>query len=444
MRRIFLVPVLLVLLRGLPACGAESVSARLASAGRLGVSLAAAEDMEGKLGQLFIVNVDGFQYEGALAVHPAYVELAESLKVGGVIPHYGSASFAKIRDTNRELARRVPSLLIASDLVTLAGETPASTGRKTAKASFGDGYVGGFIGRYRSLPDDGFAGLAYLDAFVYRALGVNCAFGPTVDNSTEDGRTAQRAGALLSAYGRFGVQATLKHWPFIPAGTNLHRSSADTKVTAQELQGLTAVFRHLAPRADLMMSTHVFDSLVDPASLVTFSPSWLAMLRRDTGFRGLLVSDGLLMLRSYRALAAPPRPIPGLGSTEEDEYAGWVMRAILAGHDMVILEGTAWTTRKVFEKVLALACRSDGQAVELRERISASHARIMEFKRQHAAQINDSVDAPSDLVGEILETVSAVQDSSSAAAAMPDLDAFHRLKTEIDWVCRKLPFRARR
>lgn len=433
----------LLLLACSPAsCGAESLSARLSAAGTLGIGLAEAEDLEGKLGQLFIVNVDGFKYEGALAVHPLYIQLVESLKAGGVIPHYGSASFSKIRETNRELARRsAPSLLITSDLITLAPEGKAATGRDAPKASFGDGYVGGFIGRYDAAADGDFPKLAYLDAFVYRALGVNCAFGPTVDNSTGGARTAERAGALLSAYERFGVQATLKHWPFIPEGTNLHRSSGDTKATADEVRLLTAVFRRLAPRADLMMTTHVFDSLIDGGALVTFSPAWLSMLRRDTGFGGLLVSDGLLMLRSYRDLAAPPRPIAGLGDGEEDEYAGWAMRAILAGHDLLILESTLGTTRKVFEKVLALACRKDAQGRELRERISASHARIAEFKRRHAAELAAAVEAPVKLIDDILAAWPA---DGASGSSLLDLREFHRVKTEIDWVCRKLPFRGRR
>jgi hypothetical protein len=234
----------------------------------------------------------------------------------------------------------------------------------------------------------------------------------------------------------------LKHWPFIPAGTNLHKVSTDTKATATEVDGLTTVFRRLAPRADLMMSTHVFDSLIDPYSLVTFSPTWIARLRRDTGFKGLLVSDGLLMLRSYRELAAPPKPIPGLGGSAEDEYAGWAMRAILAGHDMLILESTAWTTRQVFGKVFALACRSDGR--ELRDRINASYARIQEFKRVHAAEIGAAVEAPVSLIDGILAAMPAETPAGASAAPFLDLREFHRLKTEIDWVCRKLPFRGRR
>jgi hypothetical protein len=116
-----------------PCFSEESFTDRIMAEGGLGIEASAARDLESKLGQLFIVNVDGFGYSGELAVLPGYIAMVKNLQIGGVIPHYGSHDFLRIRNTNRALAglTRLP-LLICADLVGIesAGKT----------ARFGDGY----------------------------------------------------------------------------------------------------------------------------------------------------------------------------------------------------------------------------------------------------------------------------------------------------------------
>ena len=116
---------------------------------------------------MLIVNVDGFGYGGSLALEPGFIPMIEKLQVGGVIPHYGSTDYQRIRRTNRALAAMTEQpLLICCDIVKIASPL-ARPGASPKIARFGDGYVGGFIGRFRGLPDEDFRRLAMLNAFTF-------------------------------------------------------------------------------------------------------------------------------------------------------------------------------------------------------------------------------------------------------------------------------------
>ncbi len=400
----------LLLCHRLPAAGPGFADA-LASRGRLAVSLEEARGLEAKLGQMLVVNVDGFGYNGPLALEPGFVPMVERLQVGGVIPHYGSTDWQKIRRTNRALAGMTGQpLLICCDIVRIA--LPAAKGAAATTARFGDGYVGGFIGRFRGLPDEDFRRLAGLNAFALAGLGVNVALGPTVDDSTGDSRTDDRARAVTAGLRRFGIIPVLKHYPFLPRGANLHRESPDTRIALRDVEKRAAVFRRLSSEAPILMTTHLVDSLVDP-DLVTFSAAWNRTLRTHTGFGGLLMSDGLLMLGNYTGASAALLDRPGAGISAEGP-AAWAARAVLAGHDLLIVEGTAAVTYKVFEGLLAEACGDTPVARQLRSRITEATARIARFKKQNAALLRRRVEVPDAAMALLGSLVPGDQDSASA------------------------------
>jgi beta-glucosidase-like glycosyl hydrolase len=359
-----------------------SFSDQLAAKGRLRVPVSRARELEARLGQLLIVNVDGFGTSGELALEPCFPPVLRRLQVGGVIPHYGSTSYERIRRTNRALSDMTDlPLLLCCDIVKLKGAERT--------ASFGDGYVGGFLGRWRALPDDELAMLARLNAFAFAAIGINTALGPTVDTSTGDTRTEARARTVIAALRAFGLEPVIKHFPFLPARANLHRQSPDTLLPPAEAARRYAIFEALAGDAGIMMTTHLYDSLVDK-SIVTFSAPWNGILRSRTGFRGLLMSDGLLMLKNYtdRSLVTGGPE----GSAGMDETARWAMRAILAGHDMVIVEGSAAQTARVFEGLLAAACGGTTAGAALRARIDDAYGRIAAWKTAHAGELRRRVE----------------------------------------------------
>ena len=404
--------------------GQSYLTTSLAMEGKLEISLVDAVRIERRLGQLLMVNVDGFGATGELAVTRGYLDLVERLQIGAVIPHYGRCDYEVIRATNAELRRRTKEpLLIASDIVTLC----AADG---SRASFGDGYVGGIIGKHRALDDRAFERLADLNAFVCKALGMSCALWPTLDSSTRDDRTVARARVVIDALSRQGVLVTLKHWPLVPQGVDLHRESVDVALPLPEIERVTAPFRELASRGDLLMTTHVYDSLVDDG-LVTLSPRWMQLLQDSVGFSGPIVSDGLFMLRSHRERASVGEALPGLGRSGDDEIAGWAARAILAGHDMVIVEGSAATSQHVFERLLELCCRDDELGGRLRERVLAAHAKVIELKRRRAADLSATVEVPPSLVDRIVALVAREQ------AGLADDAAYSRVAREIAAVHRK-------
>ncbi len=385
-----------LLLPPLPSRADTPVVDSLAAGGLLGIPIERARLLESELGQLFIVNVDGFGYLAEpLALEPDFAPMVERLQIGGVIPHYGTSDYGKIRRTNRALSgmTRLP-LLVCCDIVRLRS---TARGRPVA-AAFGDGYVGGFIGRFRAMPDDQFTNLASLSAFVFAAVGMNVALGPTVDDSTKDPSTESRAREVVGQLRRFGLQPVLKHFPFLPSGANLHRSSPDTKVPRDVAEKRFSVFRDLADAAPILMTTHLNDSRID-SSIVTFSPDWLGVLRRDTGFSGLLMSDGLLMLKNYAdrtGLGRDPR-LAGM-----DPTAAWAARAILAGHDLVIVEGSARQTIRAFNGVLSAACRGTPVGNDLAGRIEESYDRIRQFKTKNEAQLSRRIDVPASIIDKII------------------------------------------
>ncbi len=379
------------------AVGAEgSFVDGLASAHGLGIPLEQATRIQAELGQLLVINVDGFGYSGPLALAPGFADLVRKLQVGGVIPHYGSTDYARIARTNRALAAMTDQpLLICGDIVKLRGAAGV--------ASFGDGYVGGFLGRYRGLRDEELQTLAGLNAFVFAAIGMNVALGPTVDASTGEARVVERARLVIGQMDRFGIQPVLKHWPGLPPGANLHRESPDTRVPPAEVATRAQPFRELAGAAGIMMSTHFRDSLVD-AAIVTFSPTWTGLLRSQTGFGGLLMTDGMLMLRNYRdqgMLAAGPG-LPARETRGIDGTAVWAARAILAGHDMVILEGSVGQTTRAWEGLLRLACSGTPTGDRLAARIEESWKRVTDWKAARAALLRRSIQVPAATIQSII------------------------------------------
>ena len=202
----------LFVLAGALPCTSQQVSVdTLAAGGKLAIPREEALRLQAGIGQLLIVNVDGFGYAGPLALEPGFAPMVQRLQIGGVIPHYGSTSYERIRLTNRSLAGLTDlPLLICCDIVKLKG--PSRT------VSFGDGYVGGFLGKFRRLPDEQLRKLARLNAYAFAALGVNVSLGPTVDTSTGDRRTEERAQMAVDELKAFGIQVVLKHFPYLPTG----------------------------------------------------------------------------------------------------------------------------------------------------------------------------------------------------------------------------------
>ncbi len=394
----------------IPCHGQSTYADLLEAQGALGIGMEEARELESKLGQLLIVNVDGFGYDGPLALHPRFVPMVKDLQIGGVIPHYGSADFEKIRKTNRALAEMTSlPLLLCVDYIDVKG--PGGTVR------FGDGFVGGFIGRFSALRDGEFRTLARLNALMLAAAGVNVLLGPTVDDSTKDGRTVERARVVVDALRECGIQPVLKHYPYLPVKADLHSSSPDTRLPAEEVRRKTAAFSLLRGESEIMMVTHTFNSLMDGENIATFSSAWSAMARRRVVPPGFLMSDDLLMLSNYadrRAFSAKAGNTP----------AEWAQSAILAGDDFIIVSGSDTATYKVFEGVLRAAAEDSDRGRRLRQRIREAYGRIERFKESRMPYLTRSFDAS---LSDVRLAVSAVPADAVSARFTFDPGVMPRL-----------------
>lgn len=409
---------LLTIARATAGAAASTPVDALAAQGQLGIPVELARDIESKLGQLMIVNVDGFGATGDLALEPGFTDMVAELQIGGVIPHYGTTDYDRIRRTNRGLAAltRLP-LLLCCDIVKIRGDS--------GTASFGDGYVGGFLGKFKGLSDPSFDTLARLNAFVFAAIGINVALGPTVDASATDAHVAARARAAIARLREFAIAPVLKHFPYLPVGANLHRESPDTALSLAEAEKRFSIFEDLGGDADIMMTTHLYDSHID-RTLVTFSSKWNGLLRGETGFTGLLMSDGILMLKHYadrRALGGGPTGAEVAGL---DETARWALRAIFAGHDFIIVEGSPAQTRLVYNGLVLAACRSTPLGERLRRRIEESYARIEAWKTAHASILRRQVDVPYSSVASVIRVLPGP--STALASFRFDAAALARLE----------------
>jgi hypothetical protein len=342
---------------------------------------------EALVGQLIMASVDGSGYDGggdsALppAIHPDYYRMVRDLGIGAVLPHYSTRNALLIRASNRALASMsVPPLIIAADYIRLSAPSVSDPGL-SAEEEFGDGFSGGAIFGRRRLSDAEFEDAAERDASVHRLLGFTMALGPTMDASVRAADSTARAAALVAAYERNGVIACVKHYPFVPAGFNLHRETRPLEYSDAELLALEAPFIALAPRVRAVMSTHVLAPAVDPLNAATFSRAWVDRLRSRIGYGGFLLSDGLFMAGRYGEPPMDPAADADWKRFGIEDFASRAaIAAILAGHDMVILEGTSADTRRVRDSLLRAYARGDGAGKAFRAAAGASYARVIALK----------------------------------------------------------------
>lgn len=145
-----------------------------------------------------------------------------------------------------------------------------------------------------------------------RAFGFDLDLAPVVDldrgatGNALDGRclgrapraVTARAAAFLDGLHGAGAGGCLKHFPGLGgAGRDTHADPAWIALPRRELERDLRPFRALSSRVEAVMASHAVYPALDPAALpATLSPALaMALLRRDVGFRGALLSDDLEM-----------------------------------------------------------------------------------------------------------------------------------------------------
>jgi beta-glucosidase-like glycosyl hydrolase len=363
-------------------------------------------DIESQVGQLLYINVDGNGYNGEGAIHPEYVKLVKELQIGGVLPHFNyknqynqdSQYVPKahiIKSTTQLQNSSKEPLFIGADYIWT--DAAAAKDKSFLFGYIGLGYQRGTLTTERS--DRCLSLKGKLEGLIHKVLGINQALGPTVDitkrlKDKDADLLSHKANILGENYQSMNIALVLKHFPYEPDDFNLHKKIDDATISEEDLKNRLRPFAALKNLTPFAMTTHTFNSNIDSKNVATFSKEWIQRLRKIMGEDKIVITDALYMIKDSgeeEILQSMYEEWKHENSDINDKYSIFAIRAILAGHDMAFLEGTAAQTRTVFKNMLKFACSNSKSAPEFRARIKESYAKIVKFKRQDQKQLTNIV-----------------------------------------------------
>jgi beta-N-acetylhexosaminidase len=231
-----------------------------------------------------------------------------------------------------------------------------------------------------------------------RALGVDIDLAPVLDVHTnpanpvigdrafghEPEAVARRALAFARGLAAAGVLPCGKHFP--GHGDTHADSHVELPRVAHDRDRLARIelvpfARAAAAAIPMLMTAHVVFDALDPAHPATLSgPILTGLLRRQLGYRGVIISDDLTM----RAIAG--RMDPGTAAAS----------AIGAGCDILLI----CRDESLQAAAEAGLIRAAERSAALRHRISESAARVRALKRSHAASLRRLPPPPPTVIGQ--------------------------------------------
>lgn len=321
--------------------------------------------LEEKVGQLLIV-----QFHGEEANEDARV-LIQEVGVGGIIYYDWCNKLHTLKEI-RALSEGLQGLAKCPLLIAADQEGGKVLRFREAFSAFpGNGEVAN--------PDR--AGqIAYDLGMEMKAAGINMNLAPVVDVNSNPlnpviGVRAFSDDALrvvafgreaLKGYKQAGVLATLKHYPgHGDTRVDSHQELAIVHKSREELEEMELVpFLELAKESDAIMTAHIVVPAFDPDNCATLSRKTLDYLRNKIGFRGVIVSDSLVMEGVLKKC------------TSVDEAA---IQALNAGCDLLLLGGKLLSGEKAgFELTVSDVKRIHGSIVEAVKQGRITEARVNE------------------------------------------------------------------
>lgn len=321
-----------------------------------------------QLGQTLVAFVD---IDSAELVRPAI----EQGKIGGVLIQWGNYSTRETRRLVNKLQgwaakspHKIP-LLIAIDYEGGTVYTPITLGFD---------YLPTNMMLAASQDEEKAATLAYLAGQQLRRVGVHINFSPVLDVNSNprnpiigvrsfggDVSTVTKMGmALMNGFKAAGIIPIVKHFPG-HGDTEIDSHYAVPVVTAsrKELDRI-----HLAPFAEAIkqgvpgvMTGHVLYQALDKENVASFSkPILQDVLRKEMGFKGLIVTDSLDMK----------------GATSFCTIAGCAVRSLQAGADWILL-GRYIKPLTLFAQIDELV-----QTKKLQPRVEDAARRVFALKEQ--------------------------------------------------------------
>ena len=328
--------------------------------------------LRSQIAQMLLVRASGFLSDHQIQYPQWEIPMAKLTKliaedgIGGVILVGGSAGEIYLRTKGLQDIAPIP-LLIAADVEEGVGQR--------------------FLGATHFPPPMAINALNFTDGISYAqamgaitakeaaAIGINWLLAPVVDvNNNRDnpvinvrsfGENSELVGILAAAFiqgaSNCPVLTTAKHFP--GHGDTLVDSHLQTPTLAHSRERFDQVellpFKAaIAANVDAVMSAHVFAPHLDASTISTLSPETLTgLLRQELGFRGLVVTDALIMA----------------GVSDRYSQEEVAVRAVLAGADILLMPVDADRTINAIEAAV-------NSGVISRERLQASLARIWQAK----------------------------------------------------------------
>lgn len=260
--------------------------------------------LEEKVGQLLIVH-----FQGETANHEASV-LIEDIKVGGIIYYNwsnGLYSKKQVHDLSIGLQKLAKTNPLALQLFIGIDQEGGVVSRLNNGFTLFPGNLAVAETKKPSLAKKA----AYITGKELAAVGINVNFAPVVDiNSnplnpvigirsfSHDPKVVTKFGkSALSGYKKAGIITTLKHFPgHGDTKTDSHEDLPLVSKSLQELKKIELVpFKKLANSSDMIMTGHLLVPAFDKENCSTLSKKTLDYLKEKIGFKGLIISDSLVM-----------------------------------------------------------------------------------------------------------------------------------------------------
>lgn len=237
------------------------------------------------------------------------------------------------------------------------------------------------------------------------AAGVNMNLAPVVDvnvnlrNSAigvrsfgNDPKTVLAFGkTTLEGYAQTSTIAVLKHFPgHGNVEKDSHYDLPIVKKTMEELERTELFpFEHLASAADAIMTAHILVPALDPAHCATLSRRTLSHLKEQLGFKGMIISDSLVMEGVLKTCSS---------------VDGAAIQAINAGCDMLILGGRQLIGATVLKELTVDDVKhihgSIADAVKRgkipEERLNSAVKKVIELKNRYLAGTPENCETPFD------------------------------------------------
>lgn len=285
--------------------------------------------LEEKVGQLLMVHFNGEEVNGDAE------RLVKKAHVGGFI-YYNWSNGLNSPEQVLKLSRGLQKLSDKVPLFIAVDQEGGRIARLTKGFTLSPGN--------QALGKMGDPGLAEEYAFVMgremRHAGINFNLAPVVDvncnprnpviGSRSFGDSAEVviafAKGAVEGYHRAGILTSLKHFPgHGDVEVDSHLDLPVIHKSKEELEKVELLpFYELAGAADTVMTAHILVTAIDPLNCATLSKAVLDVLREEIGFKGVVITDSLVMEGLLKNCA----------SVEEG-----AIRALNAGCDILLLGG---------------------------------------------------------------------------------------------------------